>query len=915
MTRVRPSGISLFVLAVLALIATVIPAFAQSGVAYIYDQLGRLVGVIDPSGNTAAYSYDAVGNLLAITRYSSTQISLINFSPTQGPVGTTVTISGSGFSTTISQDTVTFNGTTATVTSASINSLVVTVPTGASTGQIQVTSPAGTATSSANFTFTADSGAPTISSISPTVATHGTSITVSGANINPTAGLDAVSFNITQQPVSSASSTSLAATVPVPTSSGRITLSTPGGTAVSSQDLYIPFGTHVASDVDYAERTTVGTVATVSIPTAGHIGLLIFDGTAGQKVNLLTTAQSLSSCEIYLFAPNGSQIFHNIDSICGNSPYGAFPVKLPATGTYTVGIDSDGETGSITLTVQDTSDVTGTLTAGGSAVTVTTTVPGQDARLTFTGTIGQQVYLKISNVTTNDAFVYLVRPDGTYQGQSLGIWGTDQTNASVEIGPTSGSQYYYLDTTILEMAGTYTVWVQHVDSFDGSEQLYLGNAPSPVTGTIGVDGSPVTVTTTTAWQSAELTFSGTAGQTVFLKITDVSTANGYVNLIAPDGTVLWWIGFETGSGAWFGLNPSPLPMSGTYTWWVQNDGADTGSETLELYSFPASSGTISPGGSAVTVTTTTPGQQEMLTFSGTEGQRVFLTITDISTQDAFVYLIRNTNPNSPVNEFLGWTEINSGAGYWYYISPDPLPYTGTYEIFVQHVGSYTGSETLQLYDVTSNVTGTITAGGSSVTATTTIPGQDATITFSGTTGERIYLLLSGVTLEDAYVSLIAPDGTNLGWIWTGSSYSSNYQFGPGTLPQTGTYTWLINNYSPTTGSETLQMYDPPADVTGTITDGGSAVTVTTTAVGQGAELTFSGTASESVTLTVTSVSNGGTWINLMDPYGNYVDSVWVYGSGSSTFTMGPDTLPSTGTYTLWIQAVGMNYGSETLQLN
>ena len=50
--------------------------FAQSGVQYVYDQLGRLVGVIDTSGNAAAYSYDAVGNLLAISRYTAGQTSV-----------------------------------------------------------------------------------------------------------------------------------------------------------------------------------------------------------------------------------------------------------------------------------------------------------------------------------------------------------------------------------------------------------------------------------------------------------------------------------------------------------------------------------------------------------------------------------------------------------------------------------------------------------------------------------------------------------------------------------------------------------------------------------------------------------------------------------------------------------------------
>ncbi|WP_175304441.1 RHS repeat domain-containing protein [Candidatus Nitrospira nitrificans] len=35
---------------------------------YIYDDLGRLSQMIDGQGNVATYTYDAVGNLLSITR-------------------------------------------------------------------------------------------------------------------------------------------------------------------------------------------------------------------------------------------------------------------------------------------------------------------------------------------------------------------------------------------------------------------------------------------------------------------------------------------------------------------------------------------------------------------------------------------------------------------------------------------------------------------------------------------------------------------------------------------------------------------------------------------------------------------------------------------------------------------------------
>ena len=127
----------------------------QSGIQYVYDELGRLIAVIDTNGDTATYTYDAVGNILSIGRHASSQVSIISFTPTSGPVvgvGTTVTVFGTEFSATASQDTVRFNGTTATISTASTTKLVVTVPSGATSGTISVTAPGGSATSAASFT-------------------------------------------------------------------------------------------------------------------------------------------------------------------------------------------------------------------------------------------------------------------------------------------------------------------------------------------------------------------------------------------------------------------------------------------------------------------------------------------------------------------------------------------------------------------------------------------------------------------------------------------------------------------------------------------------------------------------------------------------------------------------------------------
>jgi YD repeat-containing protein len=93
----------------------------SSPVQYFYDDLGRLVKVVDQNGNIATYSYDAVGNLLAITRSAlpgSGGLAVLNFTPQHGQVGAAVTIQGQGFSTTPSSNTVQFNGTLAAVSAA-----------------------------------------------------------------------------------------------------------------------------------------------------------------------------------------------------------------------------------------------------------------------------------------------------------------------------------------------------------------------------------------------------------------------------------------------------------------------------------------------------------------------------------------------------------------------------------------------------------------------------------------------------------------------------------------------------------------------------------------------------------------------------------------------------------------------------
>jgi YD repeat-containing protein len=192
------------------LIASVL--LTAQGITYVYDKAGRLTAVVNASGESAVYTYDAVGDLLSITRRPTGTVSVIEFTPDAGSAGTGVTIYGTGFSTTPGSNTVQFNGTTATVTASTTTTLITSVPNGATSGLISVTAPLGSATSSRPFTI-AGTGAPTISGFTPNIGTAGVSFTISGTNFETSLANNQVELGVSRAPLSSSTSTSIGAAV------------------------------------------------------------------------------------------------------------------------------------------------------------------------------------------------------------------------------------------------------------------------------------------------------------------------------------------------------------------------------------------------------------------------------------------------------------------------------------------------------------------------------------------------------------------------------------------------------------------------------------------------------------------------------------------------------------------------------
>jgi hypothetical protein len=156
-----------------------------------------------------------------------------SFSPTSGPVGTSVTITGTGFT---GATAVAFGGVN--TSSYSVNSdtqITASVPSGATTGPITVTAPGGQA-SSAPAPFTVTAQTPTISSFSPNKGRVGQSVTINGTNFT---GATNVAFNGTAAAFTVISSTQISATVPAGATTGQISVTTPGGTATSSSSFRV----------------------------------------------------------------------------------------------------------------------------------------------------------------------------------------------------------------------------------------------------------------------------------------------------------------------------------------------------------------------------------------------------------------------------------------------------------------------------------------------------------------------------------------------------------------------------------------------------------------------------------------------------------------------------------------------------
>jgi hypothetical protein len=339
--------------------------------------------------NSAGTSY---GSPLTLTTLALPTVT--SLAPPNGPVGTNVTITGTGFA---PGATVTFNGTTATtVTVNSATQITATVPAGATTGNVVVTTSAGSSNAAAANVFTVTVPT-TVTSITTatTSPTNSGSISYTVTFANSVTGLTVSNFSlsptVTGASVSSVSGSGTTYTVVVSTGSGdgTLQLNLANSTGLSPSVSNVPFAgpaitidkTRPSVAISSTAGGNNGTTATTPIPFTVTFSEAVTGFVAGDVTvsNGAITAGSFSgSGATYTFnvtpSGSGSTVAVNIATNVaqdaagnGNTAASQFSITyqqplVANAQAVTVNLDANGNATLTANSVNNNSTGAGTLT-------------------------------------------------------------------------------------------------------------------------------------------------------------------------------------------------------------------------------------------------------------------------------------------------------------------------------------------------------------------------------------------------------------------------------------------------------------------------------------------------------------------------------------------------------------------------
>jgi hypothetical protein len=444
-----------------------------------------------------------------------------SFTPTTGPVGAVVVITGTNFTLVSS---VAFNGTNApTFTLNSATQITATVPAGATTGPISVTTLVGTGTSAASFTVIP---APIVTSFTPTGGIIGTVVTLTGNNFT---GATQVTFNGTVATVFTVNSaTSITVTVPTGATTGPIGVTGPGGTGVSSTNFTLPPPNDQCAN---ATRLACGQSVT------------------GTNIGATTTGDPTGSCTVsvqgggvfYTIVGNGANIQVSTCNAATNFDTKLF-VYSGSCGNYTCVAGNDDATSCSASSTASTvvfSSVFGTVyyimvggynsATGNFVLTTTCATPPAAATITSLTPNSGPVGTSVAIVGTNFGSVNRL----TFNGITAAYTVVDAQNitATVPAGATTGNVVAYVGNTIPSNGVVFTVTAPPAPTV------------SSLSPTSGLVGTVVTITGTNFTGATSVTLNGVA-------ITGFTVVNGTtITFTVPAGAATGPVVVTTPGGA------------------------------------------------------------------------------------------------------------------------------------------------------------------------------------------------------------------------------------------------------------------------------------------------------------------------------------------------------------------------------
>ncbi|MCU0426276.1 MAG: IPT/TIG domain-containing protein [Candidatus Kapabacteria bacterium] len=233
-TTTAPSG-SIVITGVRFTGATAVSIGGTPVNSFTVDNDGQITAVVacnNASGDVAVTTGAGTGRLAGFTLSAATLL-VSSFSPTSGPPGTVVTVTGRGLHCITRVNVGGVAATRITTSIGSQTSMSFTVPDGAVTGALTLTSPFGSESASERFVVTIP--APTITGFSPTSGAPGTVVTITGTNLTGATSVNvggaAANYTVNRDGT-------VSVTIPANAQTGVITITTPGGTANSGRTTF-----------------------------------------------------------------------------------------------------------------------------------------------------------------------------------------------------------------------------------------------------------------------------------------------------------------------------------------------------------------------------------------------------------------------------------------------------------------------------------------------------------------------------------------------------------------------------------------------------------------------------------------------------------------------------------------------------